>query len=240
MEFIGFIDFAFLLSLGVTGSLHCAAMCGGISCAYTLPVAQKQPHLLRHYHTIYFAGRLFTYASLGAILGAAGMALATTIGPENPLQYTGALLGGSVMVLGGAATLFGKSWPDKISLWLASGPQHILRPLQKHMANLGVWRVLPLGMLSGILPCGLMWAVELRAFATNSWWKGLATMAVFCLITSISVFSTSYLMTRIPLQFRLRSLQISSLVVIVMGIALIARHTYYAEYTLDDWLNCLP
>ncbi len=234
------IDFAFLFTLAFTGSLHCAGMCGGISCAYAIPVHQNSPKLLWKYHGAYFTGRLLAYTMIGAIMGGLGMTLAVTVGPNNPFQFFGAAVAGLVMVLGGAATLVGQSWPERISQWVYKIMKLFVPKLQSQNRRLQPWSVLPLGLLSGILPCGLMWAVELRAFATNSMLWGAVTMIIFSVITSVSVFASPTVLTKISPYLRFRSVQIASLMVMGMGVYLIWKHSMHPEKGLEAWLNCLP
>ena len=91
--------------------------------------------------------------------------------------------------------------------------------------NLGSWRALPLGMVSGILPCGMMWAVELRALATNSIFWGTVTMLVFCLATTPSLLLTGELLARLSARLRKKVSRIAGLMVTAMGLLLMLRLT---------------
>src|ERR1039457_5915089 len=55
--------------LGLVSSLHCVQMCGPIVLAFSLPLSR--PEALRA-HVQYNAGRILTYALLGALAGAVG------------------------------------------------------------------------------------------------------------------------------------------------------------------------
>ena len=64
-------DAAFIAAIlaGLTGSLHCVAMCGGFATASVAPVAPLLPaRALARQRVAMQAGRLVTYALLGAAL----------------------------------------------------------------------------------------------------------------------------------------------------------------------------
>ena len=142
------------LLAGLAGAPHCAGMCGGIAAA-----AGGGP--------AWHAGRLITYALLGATAGAAGQWL--------PPQVTLAL---SVLLL----VLF--------SAHLA-GLVHLRPPAAPRLMKLGGWLLrrggwagrLVTGLLTGLLPCGLIYAALGMAAPAGSALAGAAVMATFWLST---------------------------------------------------------
>ncbi|MBF0288591.1 MAG: sulfite exporter TauE/SafE family protein [SAR324 cluster bacterium] len=218
------IDFAFLFTLGITASLHCVGMCGGIACSYAIPVSQKFPKALWKYHSTYVLGRILAYSWIGALLGAVGMGFGFVAGPDSTLQHVGTVFAALIMLIGGAASTFGRKWPDRIASVISSSFRVFTAPVRQWSTRFGPWRALPLGMLSGILPCGMMWAVELRALATNSLLWGMVTMLVFCLITTPPLLMASTIMAKVSPRFRFRSVQFAGIIVMGMGAYLIWKH----------------
>src|SRR5450759_4675068 len=89
------LGLAFLL--GLVSSLHCVQMCGPIVLAFSLPLKRSQA--LRA-HVQYNAGRILTYAFLGALAGTAGGALGM-LGRLAGLASGARVFAGSAMILAG-------------------------------------------------------------------------------------------------------------------------------------------
>lgn len=176
----GAVDLLFLLTVALSGSLHCAGMCGALSSSYALPVSQKFPKQLWRYHVSYIAGRLLSYAWVGAFFGSLGTGFAYATGSFNALKFWGAAVAGTVMIAGGLASLLQHQWPKTLNQGFSKILLIVLRPIQMISIFSGPWKVFPLGMTSVILPCGLMWAVELRAFASQSIGMGSLIMLLLC------------------------------------------------------------
>ena len=88
------------LLLGLASSLHCAAMCGGISCLALAGGAPRGRSLLA-----VNAGRLTTYCTVGAVLAAAGAAGWQLLPPA--LSQVPRLLTGAALAAVGLHILFG-------------------------------------------------------------------------------------------------------------------------------------
>ena len=219
------VDYAFLILLGLGSSLHCAGMCGPIACSYALPLASQKPSLLWSYHLRYTLGRLLVYGWFGALMGAIGIGFGQMLSKTESLRELAGWLAASVLVLGGLAGFFNLNPFVRTGSLLAGGASGLARPFMELGRNLGSWRALPLGMVSGILPCGMMWAVELRALATNSILWGTVTMLVFCLATTPSLLLTGELLARLSARLRKRVSRIAGLMVTAMGLLLMLRLT---------------
>lgn len=218
--------------------MHCVGMCGGIVCSYSVPVSQVHPKFLWKFHATYVLGRFVIYSWIGALMGAVGMGIGTALGPYESLQHMAAWFAAIVMLVGGAASAFGQKWPDRIGYWISTSFRFMTPSLQRWSSRFGPWKAFPLGMLSGILPCGLMWAVELRAMATNSLFWGMATMFTFCLITTPALLLTGTVMTKISPHFRYRSVQFAGIVVMAMGGFLLMKNYNSLESLVIS--ICLP
>lgn len=230
------IDLGFLVMLGLTGSFHCAGMCGAICSTYAIPVQANRRASLWKYHFFYLAGRLFAYAWIGGMLGTLGMSFYMTASPDSYIRDIGAIIAGILLVVGGASSSFGQKWPERFAVLVTKVMRILFPSLQQWSKGPGAWRVAPLGMISGILPCGLMWAVEMRAFASNSLLWGMVTMVIFCLVTSPAVLLTGTLLSKVSPLFRVRSMQLAGLLIVAMGARLIWNHFFVN----DLWKLCIP
>jgi hypothetical protein len=161
----------------ILGSLHCAGMCGPFAwmAAISGSGVRKSPGpALAGYH----GSRLVLYACLGGMAGAFGLLVdwgSTTAG----WQRGAAWLGGSSMILFALLRLIGGH------RWLAGSKAlgWLLGPLSRWMAqtkSMTGWRRGALiGGVSGLMPCGWLYAFVLAAGATGSPWKGTVLMIVF-------------------------------------------------------------
>jgi sulfite exporter TauE/SafE len=167
------------LMLGLVGSLHCAGMCGPLALA--LPVVGNGPGGFLAARLAYNLGRVITYAGLGVVCGLAGQGLLLA-GVQRWLSITlGVLLIAGLLASRRVA--------------LARPVVRLLARLQASMAGLlghrSVLALGVLGMLNGLLPCGLVYVACAGAAATGDWLAGAEYMAVFGLGTVPLMFSIS-------------------------------------------------
>lgn len=149
------------LLAGLAGSPHCVAMCGGLSgAAGAAPGGGALWHL----------GRLLTYMTLGALAGGLGASLP---GPAwVPLALSAAFLLFFALRLGG--------WLPA----LPSGPAHRVAALAGRALRLGgAPGSLGFGLVSGLLPCGLVYAALALPVSSGSAAGGALSMLAFGLGT---------------------------------------------------------
>jgi sulfite exporter TauE/SafE len=152
------------LIAGVTGSLHCALMCGPLACAG----AGRS----RSAAVSWQLGRLAAYSLLGALLGATGSAALNTFaqGARPVLPW--------VMAAGLLITA--------LELGKRLAPLPGLRHVSGFLIRAGA-RVAPpvraaaMGAATPLLPCGLVYGMSLSALAAGSALGGLAIMGAFAL-----------------------------------------------------------
>lgn len=163
----------------LAGSPHCAGMCGGI---VTLCAGMDGGPVRRAWivPVLYNLGRLATYAVLGTAAGMIGAAF----------DFGGALLGAERIMLAIAGT--GLVLVGVVALLRAlgvrvgcgRGPARFLQPLvnrgfQVASTRAPRRRALTIGVLTGFLPCGWLYAFLLVAAGSGSALLGALTMATF-------------------------------------------------------------
>lgn len=172
------ISMAFMT--GLLGSAHCIGMCGGLVSALSLTADGRNSGLL--FHLLYNLGRTITYSLIGFLVGWLGSAMVV----QNSLQeITRALLICSdlfIILIGlGSAGLFAKL---NIMTLEFPGPIRSLSQVVKGLRKLPpALSALPLGLLFGFLPCGLLYAMALTAAQSADSLTGALTMAAFGLGT---------------------------------------------------------
>jgi sulfite exporter TauE/SafE len=180
------------LILGLAGSLHCAGMCGPLALA--IPTASTTRTGFVAGRLAYNLGRMLTYCLLGVVFGLLGRTL---------------LLAGIqrwVSILLGLALLLGLVSSRKLSLW--QPVIALVGQLKSHMSVLIRTRSLVaqvlLGLLNGLLPCGLVYVACAGATATGSLSSGVVYMAAFGLGTVPMMLGIGLTGRLIPTALRLQ------------------------------------
>jgi sulfite exporter TauE/SafE len=212
-----------VLGASLLGSLHCAAMCGGFACLYGGDAARgSAPRALLRGHLAYHGGRLAAYATLGVAAGALGAGL-DRAGEWAGVQRAAGWLAGALLVLWGLA-LLAQALDVRFLPALARGqvPDRSARLIgglllrfqqQTQAARAGL-----LGLLTGLLPCGWLYAFVVSAAGTGSAWRGAAFMALFWLGTVPALVAIATGMRRASGALQRRLPVVSAVVVIAFGV----------------------
>lgn len=160
---------AFLL--GLAGSLHCVAMCGPLMLA--LPLDGRTRLRVLGQSLLYQAGRIGTYGVLGLLFGMLGKGIALA-GFQQGLSV---VAGGLMLV----AAFFTVKW-ERFALALP-GMQALTRWVQRRIGTLlrqhPNGAALGVGLLNGLIPCGLVYAAIAGAISMTNGWGGAIFMLLF-------------------------------------------------------------
>jgi len=180
------IDLIIILSTAFLGSVgHCIGMCGGIVVAYSSskidPNASIREQTLSH--LAYNFGRVTTYTILGAMFGLIGKAIAFTPTTKGVLF----VLTGILMIMAGASLLGNFKFLNsaEVSISKQGWFQQTFRSLIQDRSLSSFYL---LGMLNGIIPCGLVYSFAIFAASTASPLWGAIVMATFGLATIPALF----------------------------------------------------
>ncbi len=187
------LDFLLLLSLGFLGSFgHCAGMCGPIAVAFSLS-AQSDASPSRwqqvRFHVLLNIGRILSYVLIGAAIGALGSVLIAggqMAGVGSLLRRVMALLTGTMLIWFGLSQVAPRLVPHVPLLHpLLQGKLH--DRLSRSMVNLSLdsqwWTPFFLGTVWGLIPCGFLYAAQIKAAETGNLWQGMITLLAFGLGT---------------------------------------------------------
>ncbi|MBT8484103.1 MAG: sulfite exporter TauE/SafE family protein [Phycisphaerales bacterium] len=167
-----------VLAASLLGSLHCAGMCGAfvVLCSGEPGAPPTRTATLQ---SAYHAGRLVTYAALGAVAGGFGAALDLG-GAVFGLQRVAIALAGVTLVVVGLMILMGGRGPHGIPIPLPAALQRIVRAGHTLAFRLPpLPRATLIGLMSTLLPCGWLYAFVLTAAGTGAPLLGAITMAAF-------------------------------------------------------------
>ena len=167
--------------IGLMGSFHCIGMCGPIAMA--VPVSGKGKYSRIIGSTIYNTGRTLTYIALGAIFGLFGSGFAF-MGYQQQLS----VIVGVLMLLFGLGLLF-----SKLSVVNKIFKPQMIKPLRdafgyfaKKKSRSGLFAI---GLINGLLPCGLVYMGIAVAIASASASGGALSMLFF----GLGVFPVMFL-----------------------------------------------
>ena len=206
-----------LLLTGLTGGLgHCLGMCGPL----VLLAGGRFPRqglASTPYHLLYHGGRIGVYTILGLAAGGVG-ALAGKISRLAHIPAIVSLLLGAAVIIAGIVYLGWLRLPpaQRLGRWWRAAVDRVL-----HLPRL--WGVLLLGMLNGLLPCGLVYSALLLSAAAGSPIFGALGMLIFGLGTLpvLIAFGVGAGMAALPLRQTLA--RISGLFVMLVGMQLMLR-----------------
>jgi sulfite exporter TauE/SafE len=164
------------------GSLHCVGMCGPFVAFYAGADGSGGARRLLS-HGVYSGGRLVSYLALGATAGAVGAAL-DLAGSLAGFHRVAAVLAGAAMVSWGLLALLHLRGV-RLFRHTTGGP--LARLVRRGFSVVGgkppLVRAAVVGLLSGLLPCGWLWAFLVTAAGTGTATGGIAVMAAFWLGT---------------------------------------------------------
>jgi uncharacterized protein len=199
------------LVMGFAGSLHCAGMCSPLAMAVT----SQKPFLFSK--VIYNTGRIFTYGILGAIAASFGSLFIITpyqgiisfiIGALFLLMGIGAISGVRIPLLSTAINRFSNHLKSFFHFWL------------KKKSN---FSVLVMGMLNGLLPCGLTYLAMTYCFIMPNPYEGFVFMILFGAGTWPVMIGFTWLLGLGFGKIKLNYQRITTVVFILIGVWLLAR-----------------
>ncbi|WP_353126350.1 sulfite exporter TauE/SafE family protein [Parapedobacter pyrenivorans] len=170
--------------MGLFGSLHCVAMCGPLVLAFS-DGQSHSPWQVVSNKLRYQFGRVMVYGLLGLAIGGIGRVFEIKAWQQGVTLITGVLLVGM-----GLFTLFGKRFDSFSRL-----QQQLVGPLTRWI---GYWLYRPgghlvVGMLNGLLPCGMVYMALAAALSADSVGGGGLFMLLFGLGTWPAMLSVSLL-----------------------------------------------
>ncbi len=180
------IDLIIIFSTAFLGSIgHCIGMCGGIVVAYSSTKIDPKDSMTKQTiaHLAYNFGRVTTYTILGAMFGMLGKAIAFTPTTKGVLF----LLTGVLMILAGLSLIGNLKFLNSAE-WSVSKNRWYQDLFRKLLNSRSLRSFYLLGVINGIIPCGLVYSFAIFAASTASPLWGAIVMATFGLATIPALF----------------------------------------------------
>ena len=193
-----------LFLIGLLGGVHCVGMCGGIVSALSMGQGRRWS-----LHLTYNAGRIASYTIAGALAGALGSAGSALAGQWQGRLWLYLFANLMLLALGfylmGATRLLAGLEKVGAILWRR------LQPLTRRFLPVKNWtQALPLGLLWGWLPCGLVYSALATALSAGSAAEGAGFMLAFGLGTLPNLLLAGLLLARLQVWVRLPGVRVGA------------------------------
>jgi sulfite exporter TauE/SafE len=175
------------LMMGVLGGPHCVAMCGAACAGLGQAAAERRAQALLAFQL----GRLGGYALLGALAAASVQGLGWLTTQSAAIRPVWTLLHLTALVLG-LLLMFQARQP----VWLDAAARRLWARVRTFNTRYGRAAPLVVGGLWAFMPCGLLYSALMVAALTSQPLEGAATMALFALGSSISLWAGPWLFLR--------------------------------------------
>jgi sulfite exporter TauE/SafE len=168
-------------------------------------------------HLIYHSGRIVVYALLGAVVGGIG----SLLGVGGQLSH---LAGAISLLLGLGVVALGLGYLGWLPLGrLETGGEWLTRAMGQALKRGGLLGVIVLGMLNGLLPCGLVYSALLVAASTGGPLPGAAGMILFGLGTLPALLVVGIGAAAVGVRARQALTRVAGVVIVLVGLQLSLR-----------------
>ena len=169
-------------------------------------------------HFFYNFGRIATYSALGALMGLAG-SFVNIAGRLAGMQNIVAIMTGVIMIVMGMniAGIGGSS------AWIERHSAPVLITARRLLTSASRLRFILLGLVMGLLPCGLSYTIFMAAAGTGSPLQGMTMALLFGLGTLPALFLFGTIVSSLDSVFRGRIYRAGGITVMIMGIYFLIR-----------------
>jgi uncharacterized protein len=188
------MDLLAAFTLGFLGSLHCIGMCGPLMLAVPGNAQSRWKFILER--LLYHFGRSIMYAVMGAVVGLFGTSIFFAGVQQNVSLIVGTTLLLTILIpMGIKAELHKFSPLTKLYTFVKTG----FGVLLQKRGNLALFTM---GLLNGLLPCGLVYTALIGATAVAQIERSAAFMVLFGIGTMPALIAVSLAGKMISVKFR--------------------------------------
>ncbi|MBD1885256.1 urease accessory protein UreH domain-containing protein [Microcoleus vaginatus] len=236
------LDLLLIAILGFLGSFgHCAGMCGPLTMAFSLSNSRNDKLAAFRFHLLLNLGRITAYALVGAAIGGLGSVLIAgglLAGTGSELRRAIALLTGTMLIWFGVGQIKPNLLPGLPRLHPLSHDR-VGQAMSKLSAQKKWWVPVALGLLWGLIPCGFLYAAQIKAAETGNPVLGAATMLAFGLGTLPTMLGVSFFAGRLSADKRSQLFRAGGWVTVAIGILTLLRTDEMVDFTGHAALLCL-
>ncbi len=190
---------------GTLGGVHCMAMCGGFvtaasgvagrSTGTSLPAGPART--VSAGQLVSNLGRIATYTLLGASVGSAGGLLTDAL-DWQPVQRTLYVVANAFLLTLALAIASRRDRFTGLQRYGAALFRKISPAVPRLRRQQGVTAKFGLGMIWGLVPCGLIYSVLPIALFAGGAWQGAAVMLAFGIGTLPNLLAAAWVLARAP------------------------------------------
>lgn len=202
--------------IGIAGSVHCAGMCGPLQ--LLVPSFNKGKHAGVKEFLSYHSGRIILYVVLGLLSGLLGLKGFIF----QSFQWTSIILGSLMLIL----AWIGINNSNKVNTMILREIQRRMNSSYQTMRNSPSYLIIfNIGILNGLLPCGMVYFALLNALSSESVSNsivamigfGIGTLPIFILLKGVGIKLSAYPRLKIIQPWLL---SVVSLMIILRGLNL--------------------
>jgi hypothetical protein len=234
------VDLLLIASLGFLGSFgHCLGMCSPLTVAFSLSHQSSNGSTWQQqfwFNLLLNLGRVLSYAIVGAAIGGLGSVLIAggqLAGIDSVLRRGLAIFTGLLLIWFGLSNINPKFLPQVPIVHPIQGKLH--DRLQSVMMRLARshrwWTPVALGMIWGLIPCGFLYAAQIKAAETGNFWHGAATMLAFGLGTMPMMLGVGVSTAFLSQDRRSQLFRLGGWVTLTIGVLLLLRSSDMVDYT---------
>lgn len=242
------LDLLLIVALGFLGSFgHCVGMCSPITVAFSLSHKQDSSWQQQlYFHSLLNLGRIISYALVGAGIGALGSVLIASgqmAGIGSELRRSMAILTGVMLIWFGLGQIKPDFLPRIPVLHPLTGGglhKHLSAGMVKLSLQTRWWTPALLGLVWGLIPCGFLYAAQIKAAETGNLWRGAATMLAFGIGTLPTMLGVGVSTSLVSSDRRSQLFRLGGWITITIGITTLLRTgDTMVDYTGHGALLCL-
>ncbi len=201
-----------VVGTSLVGSLHCVAMCGPL-------IGMAGGVRSARFALLHSLGRLATYATLGIAAGTVGRAV-DLAGDLATVQHVAAIVAALVIVAwGGVSLATALGWRTARRTKLGTAFGNGLVRIRSRPPGMRAWLT---GVLTGLLPCGWLWAFVIAAAGSGSPVEGGLTMVAFWIGTVPAMFGMLTFGGALLDRIRARIPALTAVTLIALGLGTLA------------------
>lgn len=233
-------DLLLIITLGFLGSFgHCAGMCGPLTIAFSLSQQRQETpswHGSLIFHILLNLGRVVSYALVGMALGGVGSVLIASgqlAGIGSSFRQGMAMLTGLMLIGFGLSQVKPDFLPRLPILHPLQGKFHhdFARLMTRLSMQTQWWIPAILGSIWGLIPCGFLYAAQLKAAETGSPSWGAATMLAFGIGTMPTMLGVGVSASRLSVSQRSQLFRLGGWVTLAIGILTLLRSDAMVDFT---------
>lgn len=203
------------LLLGLAGSLHCVGMCGPLMLALPLPDSARRAVVVQI--LLYQSGRILSYSALGVLFGLLGKGIAIA-GFQQILSLFSGVFIIAMAIMAWRFERLVTALPG-FGAFTRTIQQQLGKMMRKHSTSGSI----AVGMLNGLLPCGMVYAALAGAISTTNSVDGGIFMALFGVGTLPLLLTVNLAGRSISFKWRAKMKMVQPILLTLAGILLLQR-----------------